>query len=82
MCGSDPSDYQPISCSWHDRLEALATLRAPVSIRYLDDTGTTVEVHGRIADLYARRGAEFLLTNAGTEIRLDRVESVLEESVP
>lgn len=72
-------DYQPIACSFHDRLEALATLRAPVSIRYLDESGATVEVRGRIADLYAREGAEFLRTDAGVEIRLDRLEGVAEE---
>lgn len=68
--------YQPIACSLHDRLEALATLRSPVAIRYLAGSGSVVEVHDRIADLYTREGAEFLLTAGGTEIRLDRLESV------
>lgn len=71
-----PTDYQPIACSRHDQLESIATLRSRVTISYLDDTGVVLEVTDQIADLYARRGAEFLRTVAGLEIRLDRLVSV------
>lgn len=75
-----PNHYRPIACSYHDRLESWATLRTPVSIRYRDDTGALIEASGHIADVYARQGAEFLRLDSGTEIRLDRLESVTEES--
>lgn len=73
-----PGDYRPIACSYHDRLESWATLRTPVTVRYRDDTGALVEASGRIEDVYARQGAEFLRLDSGTEIRLDRLESVTE----
>ncbi len=76
MGQTSPQEYQPIACSLHDRLESLATLRSRILIRYVDDAGAAVEVTDRIADLYTRQGAEFLLTGSGVEIRLDRIESV------
>jgi Rho-binding antiterminator len=78
MSEDHPAGYRPIACSVHDRLEALATLRARVTIRYLDEAGAAAEVRGRIADLYARGGAEFLRTDAGVEIRLDRIMGLVE----
>jgi Rho-binding antiterminator len=69
-------DYKPIACGLHDRLEALATMREEVPLRYLDADGAIVEVVDRIADLYARQGEEFLRTGGGAEIRLDRLCSV------
>jgi Rho-binding antiterminator len=71
-----PPEYQPIACSLHDQLEAIATLRREVVIWYEADDGGSVEVTDRIADLYSRGGAEFLRLASGDEIRLDRIESV------
>jgi len=71
-----PESYEPIDCSFHDRLESWATLRSTTTIRYLDRAGVEVEVRARIADLYTRDGVEYLQTDGGLEIRLDHLVSV------
>jgi Rho-binding antiterminator len=68
--------YTPISCSFYDELEALATLRQPAVIRYAGEQGKTVEAQGRIKDFFIRDRAEYLLLDSGLEIRLDDITSV------
>lgn len=70
------SDYEPIDCADHDRLESLATLRQIARISYRNDDGETGEVEGLIEDLYARDGVEYLRMAAGEELRLDWLVSV------
>lgn len=70
------SDYEPIDCSDHDRLESLATLRQIARISYRRDDGETGEVEDLIEDLYARDGVEYLRTAAGVELRLDLLVNV------
>lgn len=70
------SDYTPIDCALHDRLESIATLRAVVRIEYIDDDGGVRGADDRIADVFARDGAEYLRTGSGLEIRLDHLETV------
>lgn len=69
-------DYQPISCSYYDHLEALAVRGVAVQLLYVADTGTETEVHTRITDLLTRDGVEYLYTDTGAEIRLDKLLSV------
>jgi len=74
---SPDAPYSPISCSLHDHLESAATLGRPCRIVFRVALGAAPqEVLDRIADVFARGGAEFLLTAGGTEVRLDRLESV------
>ena len=70
------SDYTPIACELHDRLESFATLRHVVRIEYVDDNGDVRAAEDRITDVFARDGAEYLSTGSGLEIRLDRLETV------
>jgi Rho-binding antiterminator len=70
------SEYEPIDCGLHDRLEELATLRQPVRIEFRDDRGELRESRGTIADVFSSDGAEFVRTADGDEIRLDRIEHV------
>jgi Rho-binding antiterminator len=70
------SDYEPIDCADHDRLESLATLRQIARISYRNDAGEMREVEDLIEDLYARDGVEYLRTAGGEELRLDWLESV------
>jgi Rho-binding antiterminator len=72
--------YQPIDCGVHDRLEDLVVRRVVCRIRYTvysdsgeDATGGKAEVEGRIADVFARGGEEFVRVDDGREIRLDRL---------
>ena len=73
MAGSD--DYQPIDCTLHDRIEAHATLHETVRIVYRDGD-RVVEVTDRIADWFAKNGAEYMRIANGTVVRLDRVVSI------
>lgn len=68
--------YIPVSCDFHDQLEALATLRQDCQLIYRSQTGEPVEVHGRIVDVYAANRADFLRLSDGTEIRLDQILSL------
>lgn len=68
--------YILVSCDFHDRLEAWATLRQICQIVYRNATNESIEVQSRIVDIYAAKGADFLKLEDGTEIRLDRIVSV------
>jgi Rho-binding antiterminator len=70
------SDYEPIDCSDHDKLEALATLRQVARISYRSEDGGTDQVEDLIQDIYARDGVEYLRTAGGRELRLDALVSV------
>lgn len=68
--------YVPIDCEFHDVLEAVATLRRVVAIDHLDDEGNRRVVDARIADLFARDGAEYMRLDDGSLIRLDKLVSI------
>ncbi|WP_143473748.1 hypothetical protein [Flavilitoribacter nigricans] len=68
--------YVPISCSFYDELEALATLRKPAVIKYNETDAVTKTAEGKIKDFFIREGAEYLLMDTGLEIRLDYIISV------
>lgn len=68
--------YIPISCSFYDELEALATLRQLARVKYRGDDEVTRSAEGRIKDFFIREGAEYLILDTGLEIRLDDITSV------
>lgn len=68
--------YQPISCAFHDELEAIATLRKDVVIRYKDPHDHVRELTARIRTFQTRVGEEFMILHSGLEIRLDHLISV------
>lgn len=67
--------YRPIDCSFHDRLESLATLGTVcrIVIRAREASCTVTE---RITDVFAHGGEEFLTTPSTGPVRLDLIESV------
>ncbi len=69
-------EYILISCDFHDRLEAWATLRQTCHILYRDVAHELIEVKGLIVDVYAADKADFLKLDNGTVIRLDKILSV------
>lgn len=75
------NDYVPVSCDFHDQLEALATLREVAQILYCDETGQEVEVSDYIVDVYAAHKADFIKLKNGAEIRLDQIISVNNNAV-
>ena len=72
---SQPS-YTPISCSFHDVLEASATLRKNVEICYQNDHGESTLIHQIITDIYSKDKVEFIKLQNGQSIRLDYLISV------
>lgn len=68
--------YIPVSCDFHDQLEALATLRQTCQIVYRNAADELIEIQGLIVDVYAANRADFIRLQDGTEIRLDRLVSV------
>ena len=68
------TDYRPIACSLHDRMESAAVLGQLVQITWRNGFAEEV-VSGQIADILVRDGAEYLLLKDSVEIRLDRIDS-------
>lgn len=68
--------YRPISCSFHDILEANATLRKNIEICYLDEQGERVQLHQVITDIYSKDKVEFIKLQNGQSIRLDYLITV------
>lgn len=73
--------YEPVSCDYHDQLEAAAMHRNEVELEF-DLNGVTQKERGRISDVYTANGAEFVKFEADSgevEIRLDHIISMKEE---
>lgn len=66
------TDYVPIACSLHDRMEAAAVRRTTVEVEWTSERGATVS-RGSIDDIRVRDGAEYLIIG-DESIRLDRIE--------
>jgi transcriptional antiterminator Rof (Rho-off) len=74
--------YEPVSCDYHDELEAAAMHRNRVALEF-DLDGVARHGNGEIADVYTANGAEWVrfVTDDGgpVEIRLDHIISFREE---
>lgn len=73
--------YKPISCDYHDQLEAAAMHKERVELEF-ELEGVTQRERGRVADVYTAHGAEFVKfeTEKGPlEIRLDQIISMSSE---
>lgn len=68
--------YQPINCEFHDAIESYATRGEPVDIVVEDPAENRRIIRTVVVDVYSRNGEEFLLTDAGERIRLDKVKSI------
>jgi Rho-binding antiterminator len=71
-----PLKYQPISCDFHDLLEALATARKSAQIRFHGGDGAAQLRSATITDLFSRDGAEYLSISTGETLRLDQLVEV------
>ena len=76
MSNSLSKPYQPISCSFYDELEALATLKQIVKITFFDDNKQQQTIRGKIINLYTKEKVEFLEIDKGLTIRLDKLVKV------
>ena len=73
--------YEPVSCDYHDQLEAAAMHKKDVELEF-DLDGVTQTEKGKIADVFTANGAEFVKFESETgqiEIRLDQIISMKEE---
>ncbi|MHA6202934.1 hypothetical protein ACXU4B_00750 [Dyella soli] len=71
-----PSPYVPISCEFHDLLEALATTGRPAQMGFRDAAGEVQRRMASIVDVFARDAAEYLSTSTGETVRLDQLLDV------
>jgi Rho-binding antiterminator len=72
--------YEPVSCDYHDQLEAAAMHKSDVELEF-DLEGVPQLQRGQIADVYTAEGAEFVkfVSDRGpVEIRLDHIISMRE----
>ena len=70
--------YEPVSCDYHDELEAAAMHKQRIELEF-DLEGVTQRETGTITDVYTADGAEFVKFVGGTgpvDIRLDHIISV------
>ncbi|HEX9160894.1 MAG TPA: Rho-binding antiterminator [Thermoanaerobaculia bacterium] len=73
--------YRPVSCDYHDQLEAAAMHKKPIELEFSLE-GMPQRERGEIADVYTANGAEFIkfVSDSGSlEIRLDQIISMKEE---
>ena len=72
--------YEPVSCDYHDQLEAAAMHRTEVELEF-DLEGVTQKERGKVEDVFTANGAEFIrfASDSGAlEIRLDHIISMKE----
>ena len=69
-------DYVPIACGLHDQLQLLVMRGRPVPLVVQDNGGHTRTLEARLVDVLTRDGAEWVVTEDGAEIRLDRLVEV------
>ena len=73
----DAEPYRPISCDYHDELEAAAMHKEQVDLEF-ELEGVTQHERGVVEDVYTADGAEFVRFRADDgplEIRLDHIIS-------
>ena len=71
------NDYNPVSCDYHDQLEAAAMHHNEVRLEF-DQNGVRLNQRGTIADVFTEDGAEFISFESGSgsiRIRLDEIIS-------
>jgi Rho-binding antiterminator len=77
---ADEERYDPVSCDYHDQLEAASVKKRDVELEF-DEQGVRQRERGRIGDVFTRDGAEFVRLDkaqGSAEIRLDRIVSLRE----
>jgi transcriptional antiterminator Rof (Rho-off) len=73
------TDYIPIDCDQHSLLEVLAMGRRSVRVEHVSVDGQRRVDFGRVVDVKAHEGAEYLVIAVGSErrsLRLDRLEAI------
>ena len=69
------TDYTPIACGFHDRLEDAAVRRRPVELVWHDPQGDRV-AETTVDDVFAKDGADWVRLGTGETVRADRLVSL------
>lgn len=67
------NNYRPIDCSFHDHLEASASLKKCVCLEFFLENGQLKNTKAVIDNIYAKEGEEYLSLDNGETVRLDRI---------
>ncbi|HVT04362.1 MAG TPA: Rho-binding antiterminator [Thermoanaerobaculia bacterium] len=73
-------DYSPVSCDYHDQLEAAAMHGKEVRLEF-EQQGARQDQRGKIGDVFTEDGAEYVRFEGGKgalKIRLDEIVSFTE----
>lgn len=68
--------YQPIDCNYYDELVLLAMRKKKIAIVYRISDSKITTIETVIRDIYTKEKEEFILTESGLPIRLDKLISV------
>lgn len=68
--------YRPIDCGLHDELQLLVLRGRSVALVVLDEAGASRTLEGRPVDVTTRAGAEWLVLDDGSALRLDDLMEV------
>ncbi|MEM6325624.1 MAG: hypothetical protein AAF791_00765 [Bacteroidota bacterium] len=69
------TDYTPIACGFHDRLEDSAVRREPVRVVWREGQSERTEAT-TVDDVFARDGADWVRLGTGETVRADRLVSI------
>ncbi len=70
------SDYKQVSCSFYDQLTDLIVRKKYVHLEYTSEIHEFLKEQCVLVDIKSFNNQEFLFTNKGTEVRLDRIKKV------
>lgn len=73
---ANESAYQPINCSWYDRLIQSCEQKEELTLEIADSDQTQNKIKFRPVDIFSKNQAEWLKSSEGAVIRLDRIISV------
>ena len=68
--------YQPIDCNYYDELVLIAMRKRSVEIVYQVSEQKITTITSVIRDIFTKDKEEFILTESGLPIRLDKLISV------
>lgn len=69
--------YEPVSCDFHDQLEAAAVEKNDVELVF-DEQGVRQRERGVVEDVFTREGAEFARLRNGDGARDVRLDHIVE----
>lgn len=72
-------EYKRVSCDFYDQLEIHASRKSRLKIKFVNEDEETKELKTAIKTLETKNKEEFLVTESGHRLRLDRILGLSEE---